>query len=110
MARCGHQARPALTAIGGSVVEDMLSDSRNSYRGRVADLRHRAIVDRIAECLRRGELLDLAPDLALGSLADEGVMRSWDGTRSIAAEDLRDLLRGRVVTDPDPRGLRLRVP
>jgi hypothetical protein len=86
----------------------MVSDSQNSYRGRVADLGHRAIADRIAECLRRGELLDLAPDLALGSLADEGVMRSWDGTRSIAAEDLRNLLRGRVVTDPDPRGLRLR--
>jgi hypothetical protein len=98
----------ALAAIGRSVVEEMVSDSRNSYRGRVADLRHRAIVDRIAECLRRGELLDLAPDLALGSLADEGVMRSWDGTRSVAAEDLRNLLRGRVVTDPDPRGLRLR--
>jgi hypothetical protein len=36
-------------------------------------------------------------------------MRSWDGARSIAAEDLRDLLRGRLITDPDPRGLRLRA-
>ncbi|MGH3965667.1 MAG: hypothetical protein ACRDRY_20845 [Pseudonocardiaceae bacterium] len=75
----------------------------------MADLPHRAIADRIAEHLRRGELLDLAPDLALGPLVDEGVMTSWDGTRSIAADDLRDLLRGRVVTDPDPRGLRLRA-
>jgi hypothetical protein len=40
---------------------------------------------------------------------DEVVMTSWDGAHSIAADDLRDLLRGRVVTDPDPRGLRLRA-
>jgi hypothetical protein len=66
----------------------MAAGGRNSYRGRVADLRHRAIVDRIAEFLWRGELLDLAPDLALGSLADEGLMRSWDGTRSIAGEGI----------------------
>jgi hypothetical protein len=36
-------------------------------------------------------------------------MRSWDGSHSVAADDIRDLLRGRVVTDPDPRGLRLRA-
>ncbi|MDQ2883814.1 MAG: hypothetical protein M3Y48_22325 [Actinomycetota bacterium] len=36
-------------------------------------------------------------------------MTTWDATHSIAADDLRDLLRGRVVTDPDPRGLRLRA-
>lgn len=35
-------------------------------------------------------------------------MRSWDDTHSIAADDLRDLLRGRRIADPDPRGLRLR--
>ncbi|MGH4011953.1 MAG: hypothetical protein ACRDTH_27970, partial [Pseudonocardiaceae bacterium] len=72
-------------------------------------LQNTAITERIAEHLRRGELLDLAPDLALGSLVDEVVMTSWDGTHSIAADDIRDLLRGRVVTDPDPRGLRLRA-
>jgi hypothetical protein len=32
----------------------MAADGRNSYRGRVADLQHRAISDRIAEHLRRG--------------------------------------------------------
>ena len=67
-----------------------------------------AITDKIAEHLRCGELLDLAPDLALGSPVDEVVMSSWDGTHSVAADDVRELLRGRVVTDPDPRGLRLR--
>jgi hypothetical protein len=35
-------------------------------------------------------------------------MRSWDGTRVVAAQDIRELLRGRIVTDPDPRGLCLR--
>jgi hypothetical protein len=78
---------------------------RNPYRGEVADVQQRAVTDQVAEHLRRGELLDLAPDLTLGSRLDEEVMRSWDGTRSIAAEDLRDVLRGRLVTDPDPRGL-----
>jgi hypothetical protein len=81
---------------------------RNSYRGRVGGLPGTAITDKIAEHLRRGELLDLAPDVALGSPVDEVVMTSWDGTHSIAADDIRDLLLGRVVTDPDPRGLRLR--
>jgi hypothetical protein len=75
----------------------------------VSDVHQRAVIDRVAEHLRRGELLDLAPELALGSRFDEEMMRSWDGARSIAAEDLRDLLRGRLITDPDPRGLRLRA-
>jgi hypothetical protein len=75
----------------------------------VADVGQRVVIDQAAEHLRRGELLDLAPELTLGSRFDEQVMRSWDGTRSIAADDLRDLLRGRLVTDPDPRGLRLRA-
>lgn len=35
-------------------------------------------------------------------------MMSWDGAQSVNADDLRGLLRGRVVTDPDPQGLRLR--
>ena len=68
-----------------------------------------SITNKLAEHLRRGELLDLAPDLALGSPVDEVMMMSWDGTHSIAASDIRELLRGRIVTDPDPRGLRLRA-
>jgi hypothetical protein len=86
----------------------MVVTDGNSYRGPVGDLHDMAIADRIAEHLRRGELLDLAPDLAFGSSVNEVVMMSWDGTHSIGADDLRDLLRGRMVTDPDPRGLRLR--
>ncbi len=87
----------------------MVADRRNSYRGRVGGLQATALIDKIAEHLRRGELLDLAPDLVLGSPVDEVVMTSWDGTHSIAADDIRDLLLGRALTDPDPRGLRLRA-
>ncbi|MDQ3765347.1 MAG: hypothetical protein M3460_28930 [Actinomycetota bacterium] len=73
-------------------------------------LQSTSITNKLAEHLRRGELLDLAPDLALGSPADEAVMMSWDGTHSIAANDIRELLRGRIVTDPDPRGCACALP
>ena len=86
----------------------LVADRWTFYRGRVSGLQGTAITEKIAEHLRRGELLDLAPNLALGSRVDDGMMTSWDGTHSINADDLRDLLRGRVVSDPDPRGLRLR--
>jgi hypothetical protein len=56
-----------------------------------------AAADRIAEHLRRGELLDLAPELPLGSLVDEKMMMSWDSTHSIDADHIRDLVRGRTV-------------
>lgn len=36
-------------------------------------------------------------------------MTSWDGTHCVSADGIRELLRGRDVTDPDPRGLRLRA-
>jgi hypothetical protein len=75
----------------------------------VEDLQSTSITNKLAEHLRRGELFDLAPDLILGSPVDEVVMLSWDGTHVIAADDIRELLRGRIVTDPDPRGLRLRA-
>ena len=99
----------SLAVIRLSVGWGVVADGRNSYRGRVGDVQDTAITERLAEHLRSGELLDLAPDLALGSLVDEAVMMSWDGTHSVDADDLRCLLRGRVVTDPDPRGLRLRA-
>jgi hypothetical protein len=35
-------------------------------------------------------------------------MRAWDVSHDVDADLLRDLLRGRNITDPDPRGLRLR--
>jgi len=64
--------------------------------------------DRLTAHLRDGTLLDLAPDRPAGALLDETEMRAWDETHDVAADLLRELLRGRVVTDPDPRGLRLR--
>lgn len=101
--------RSLCEVIGHPVGYGLVADRWNSYRGRVSGLQSTAITDKLAEHLRRGELLDLAPGLALGSPVDEVVMTSWDRTHSIAADDVRDLLRGRVVTDPDPRGLRLRA-
>src|SRR5947209_1903968 len=68
-----------------------------------------SITDKLVERLMRGELLDLGPDLVFGSSVDEAVMMSWDGTHTIAANDICELLRERIVTDPDPRGLRLRA-
>ncbi len=88
----------------------LVAGRRNSYRDRVEGLQSTSITNKLAEHLRRGELLDLAPDLALGSPADEAVMMSWDGTHSIAANDIRELLRGRIVTDPDPRGCACALP
>jgi len=60
----------------------------------VGGLQSTAITDKIDEDLRRGDLLDLAPDLALGSPVDEVVMTSWDGAHSIASDDVRDLRLG----------------
>lgn len=64
--------------------------------------------DRLAAHLRAGTLLDLIPGRYAGTLLDEAEMRAWDPGHDIDANVLRDLLRGRVVTDPDPRGIRLR--
>lgn len=83
----------------------VVADRRNFYRGQVGDLETTTITGKIAEHLRRGELLDLA----IGSPVDVAGMRSWDSTHSIAADTIRELLRGQVVTDADPRGLRLRA-
>src|SRR5215469_3690385 len=35
-------------------------------------------------------------------------MRSWGQTRTCRATVIREILRGRLVADPDPHGLRLR--
>jgi len=35
-------------------------------------------------------------------------MRSWGKSRTISADVIRDILRGRRAADPDPHGLRLR--
>jgi hypothetical protein len=60
-----------------------------------------ALVDHVGQ----GELLDLAAE---GEPVDEASMRSWGESRTCRAWVIRDILRGRLVADPDPHGLRLR--
>ena len=55
-----------------------------------------------------GEALDLAGDAAADQPVDEQAARAWGPDRTIRAAVLRDILRLRLVSDPDPRGLRLR--
>jgi hypothetical protein len=66
------------------------------------------LLKKLLEYLRRGELLDLIPEIKEDQPIDEAVMQSWDESHTVAANDLRDLLRGRIGTDPDSRGLQLR--
>jgi hypothetical protein len=67
------------------------------------------VAERLAEHLRAGTRLDLLPDVpeSPDRLAAE-VMRGWGPDHGIEASALRDLLRGRTVADPDPRGIRVR--
>ncbi|SMD27316.1 hypothetical protein [Kibdelosporangium aridum] len=62
------------------------------------------VEQRLIEHIERGDLLDLCG----GQPVDDAAMRSWDETLTISAGVIRDILRGRHVTDPDPHGLRLR--
>ncbi len=59
----------------------------------------------LVEHVGRGEWLDLA---AGDEAVDEAAMRSWGQSRTCRAAVIRDILRGRLVADPDPHGLRLR--
>ncbi|WP_199514257.1 hypothetical protein [Nucisporomicrobium flavum] len=59
---------------------------------------------RLIEAVVRGALLDLAGS----DPVDDDAMQSWDTSREIRSWVLRDIVRGRLVTEPDPRGLRLR--
>lgn len=52
----------------------------------------------------RGELIDL---VGVGSTARE-VMRVWDGSHTVRALVIREISRGRLAQDPDPRGIRIR--
>ena len=52
-----------------------------------------------------GEWLNLAAD---DEAVDEAAMRSWGKSRTVSADVIRDILRGRLAADPDPHGLRLR--
>ena len=53
----------------------------------------------------RGEWLDLAAE---DEAVDEASMRLWVDSRTCRASVIRGILRGRLVADPDPHGLRLR--
>jgi hypothetical protein len=59
----------------------------------------------LVEQVGRGEWLDLAAD---DEAVGEDAMRSWGESRTCRSSVIRDILRGRLVADPDPHGLRLR--
>jgi hypothetical protein len=68
------------------------------------------VANRLAANLRAGTRLDLlpgVPESMAGPLAAE-VMSAWGDDHDVDAVVIRDLLRGRTVADPDPRGIRLR--
>jgi len=62
------------------------------------------VEQRLIESVARGEVLDLAGE----GPVDDAAMRSWGDDRTISASVIRELVRGRLVSDPDPHGLRLR--
>jgi hypothetical protein len=62
-----------------------------------------AVELRLVECVRRGEWLDLARDRSV-----DGADARRDGLYELDASVIRDLLRGRLVADPDPHGVRVR--
>jgi len=67
-----------------------------------------SIANRLATKLRGGPPLDLVPDRTANTLLAEDEMRTWGPEHDVDADLLRDLLLGRVVTDPDPLGIQLR--
>ena len=62
----------------------------------------------LVEHVCRGEWLDLIPEIPKEQVINESVMRSWGDDRTCRGVVIRDILRGRLVPDPDPHGLRLR--
>ncbi|PWR12588.1 hypothetical protein DKT68_02815 [Micromonospora acroterricola] len=65
---------------------------------------HSRVEQRLIGAVVRGEVLDLAGD----GPVDDAAMRSWGDDRTISASVIRELVRGRLVSEPDPHGLRLR--
>ncbi|GIF68738.1 oxidoreductase [Asanoa ishikariensis] len=65
---------------------------------------HTAVEQRLIAAVGAGDLLDLAGD----GPVDEAAMHSWGAERTISAEVIRELVRGRLAGDPDPHGIRLR--
>jgi len=62
------------------------------------------LVERLVSCVSRGEFMDLAG----GEHVEEPTMRSWGEERTVHASVIRDIMRGRLAPEPDPRGVRLR--
>ena len=58
----------------------------------------------LVERVIRGEWLDLT---SKGEATDDAAMRSWGDARTCRATVIREILRGRLVADPDPHGVRL---
>jgi len=67
-----------------------------------------SIADQLAAHLRAGTILDFIQRQPADTLLGAAEMQAWDDSHNIEADLIRDLLRGRTVSDPDPRGLRLR--
>ncbi|MGW2283462.1 hypothetical protein [Streptomyces phaeochromogenes] len=62
------------------------------------------LAQELIEHVERGQMLDLATD----ENVDEAAMRSWGRERTVPADALRNILRGKTVAHPDPHGLQLR--
>ncbi|MEU2167955.1 hypothetical protein ACH47V_25640 [Micromonospora chersina] len=82
----------AMTSVGSQRVKD--ADGRA----------HSPVEQRLIKSVACGEVLDLAGD----GPVDEAAMRSWGDERTISASVIREFVRGRLVSEPDPHGLRLR--
>ncbi|MEU4643710.1 hypothetical protein [Micromonospora sp. NPDC023814] len=65
---------------------------------------HSPVEQRLIKSVACGEVLDLAGD----GPVDEAAMRSWGDERTVSASVIREIVRGRLVSEPDPHGLRLR--
>jgi hypothetical protein len=64
---------------------------------------------RLVQVVGSGDQLDLAGrKYQAGDLIPADVMRRWGRSHTVRASVIRDILRGRLVGRPDPRGIRLR--
>lgn len=82
----------AMTSVGAQRVRDANGGPQSPLE------------QRLIESVAHGAALDLAGD----GPVDEAAMRSWGDDRTISASVIRELVRGRLVSEPDPHGLRLR--
>lgn len=93
----------------GSVLEEVESVVE-------ADVHHRSgedaiaklgsIEDRLVKCVNSGEILDLTN---ADESASSASVTAWGNERTIRANVVRDILRGKLAAMPDPLGLRVRA-